>query len=1044
MPRGHVELNGQAYIVQDESLVSKVVPMFRPQLVVEGISREAQDQYLFMAWDTWDRGSYYQARTTGRWINGGFGLIDGIDNSIENALQLQRVTKLSLSRPFVSSLPNVTRLVSVGGWLLAFSENGEVWRRGGASLVKLDNFDRTNSNSLGALWTEDESVATNLAIVSNLLHMDITNVQDAFARRTETYGNDQYAQMKWVSGTGATQSGVMVRSSGPRTNFTGYVATWWTNNPGNSITLRRYVNTADILDTTGVLIGTFTYNPVSGDTLKLEAIGSAIKVYVNSILRISVTDANIASGKPGVLVHSSAASVADWDDFEADATPAVEWETVTYDFATYGGVSFVDVATTSGGGSLSGTPGSTFESIPRLLIGTLTGKVFLADIGLNATTGVPEVRPVNVFVAFADKRIRAALAYRNNIAIAVENRLMIRAVDQNGVFVPGDSLSAVLPGSAIALAVWNQLIMVGVQASTRGSVIVAASASQAIDTYRVDGGFTIQSMVTWGGQLVYGGKAFRSSEVYSFPGTRSDMLPPGPTPTDVLALYATHRHVMAGWNGHNGVWWMHDKGTGALVQYDAPNSTATDDWNRADNLALGASWTEQESTTTDIQINSNQLRFLFGNGAARRTGTWLKNQLSKMKFVSGTGDGGGPAVRVLLHGGGLISCYAARVNSVAGTIELVRYFNEASSSAGTVLQSTSRAVAANDTIEIRADEHALTVTHNGLAVLAATDTLLGGHILIVGGAPGVFGRGVSGEQRWDDWEAQDFADGTYRRVRSIVVHQGEVFYSLDHVGVIRADMKEYRSSGEITSGWFDGGFPELQKNFADVFVRLKRPRTATETFTVSARVDGKSEVAVGSVAQGRIDSTFPLPASLQQGKRINLRLTIGNTASPATTTPVITACVLRYRPIPIQQRVWGFTVKAAENLLFLDGSREKRTPATILADLFALPNVGQIEFSSVLEPTSRKVYVTNVELKDQLLGRSRPGESEESHIAVEILEASAVLDNAVVSNPPQLNTEGLPLEDPDYGPGDDRPTPGVGSGPPNAPEDRPFEFPFLQ
>lgn len=1045
MPRGHITLNGQDYILQDESLISKVVPMFRPQLVVEGITREAQDQYLYMAQDTWDRGSYAQAQTL-RWQNGGFGRIYGIDNSIENRIQLQRRTSLSLARPFINNLPNVTRLVAIGGWLLAFSENGDVRRLGDAGVrqfIASDTMNRADSDALGGNWTESESSIEAIRITSNQVLVQGRTHRGMATRTAESFNDAQYSELKFISSTGQGRGGPCVRASGSHVGATMYAAIYMTGDVTPRIELRKFVS--ETLDGTGTVLGSYTVTLVNGDRLSIEAFGTTVRVLVNNTVTISVSDLGISTGRPGIVAVTDAANpighLLTFDDWAGgNVSSGLTWDNVVYDSGTHGAVCFVDVATTSGGGAVGGVAAGGFESNPRLLIGTLTGKVFFASVGL--VNNFPTVTPISV-QSFFTTRIYSALTYRNHVAVGGENKVLLRPINADGTWGTGDTLNINLPGAPVAMAVWNQLIMIGCQVSTRGSVVVAASLSQAIDTYRVDGGFTIQSLTTWGGQLVYGGRAFRSSEVYSFPGTLADKLPSGNTPTDVLALVATHRHTLAGWNGGAGIWWVDDKGAGALLQFTDPNSTVTDDFNRADANTLGGSYTEQESAAVALGINGNTLRYLVdggANGAAIRTGTFQSDQSCKLKFVSGTSGAGGPAVRVSLHGSGLISGYVARVRTIAAqTIELVKYASEANSGAGTTLASVARTVVPNDTVEIEVRGALITVRHNGVDVLRVSDTSFSS------GSPGFIGRhfsadGATGEQKWDDLTINDYMTIVHQRVRSIAIHRGETFYTVDNVGVVRADMTKYRSSGTITSNWFDGGFPELQKNFADVFVRLQRPVTATESVKVSARVDGKAEVIVGTMAQGRIDATFPIPTALQQGKRLNVTLDLSTTDN--LTSPVVTSLVVRYRPIPIQQRVWAFTIKAAHNLRFLDGSLERRKPDQIIADLFALPNSGQVAFFTALELTSRQVYVTNVEMKDQLIGRSRPTDFEESHIGVEVLEASAVLDNAVVANPPQLDTDVLPLEDPDSGVGEE--TPGVGTGPPNTPEDKPFEFPFLQ
>jgi hypothetical protein len=67
---------------------------------------------------------------------------------------------------------------------------------------------------------------------------------------------------------------------------------------------------------------TYTATINNGDIVKVEAIGSAIKVYVNGTERISTTDATHTTGQPGVFVTSTGAGFAYIDDYEAiELTP---------------------------------------------------------------------------------------------------------------------------------------------------------------------------------------------------------------------------------------------------------------------------------------------------------------------------------------------------------------------------------------------------------------------------------------------------------------------------------------------------------------------------------------------------------------------------------------------------------------------------------------------------------------------------------------------------------------------------------------------------
>jgi hypothetical protein len=229
-----------------------------------------------------------------------------------------------------------------------------------------------------------------------------------------------------------------------------------------------------------------------------------------------------------------------------------------------------------------------------------------------------------------------------------------------------------------------------------------------------------------------------------------------------------------------------------------------------------------------------------------------------------------------------------------------------------------------------------------------------------------------------------YTDG--RIVTSIAVFNGDIYYALKKTGVLRVSPSAYKTSGYITSGWFDGGFPELTKNWSEVAVRLDAPLASGESVTISGRVnDDSAFTTIGTMnTVGQTSAVFQVPTALQASRRFETRISL---AGPGTSTPVVTSVVNRYRVVPLHKRLWAFTIKAASPLVFADGTVESRTPEQIIADVFALQNAGQITFRSALEPTAKTVYVTNVTMGSQLMGRTRPfGEFEEAHLGVEVLE----------------------------------------------------------
>lgn len=120
---------------------------------------------------------------------------------------------------------------------------------------------------------------------------------------------DQYAQTTLVSldAGGLNEVGVGVRVSAVAVTYYGfYVAT------GYRGLFRRVNGSWDELDTDAV-----TCNP--GDKLRLEVVGTTLTAKVNGAVVFAITDANIASGYPGITGFSTFTNPQDTriDDFGA-------------------------------------------------------------------------------------------------------------------------------------------------------------------------------------------------------------------------------------------------------------------------------------------------------------------------------------------------------------------------------------------------------------------------------------------------------------------------------------------------------------------------------------------------------------------------------------------------------------------------------------------------------------------------------------------------------------------------------------------------------
>jgi 6-phosphogluconolactonase (cycloisomerase 2 family) len=182
-----------------------------------------------------------------------------------------------------------------------------------SGLLKTDNFDRTDSNSLGSNWTEVEDSATAWGISSNQIH---TGSSNGFAYWNASFNNNQNSQIAWDhrDSVGDSKAGPGIRLSGTLSNFYGYVAHY---NGSNTLYLTKYVNESIYSDPSEITSASVTLS--QGDIVKIEAISTSIKVYVNNVEKISVTDSSISSGSPGIF-HRNGVNNA-WDNWQgADAT----------------------------------------------------------------------------------------------------------------------------------------------------------------------------------------------------------------------------------------------------------------------------------------------------------------------------------------------------------------------------------------------------------------------------------------------------------------------------------------------------------------------------------------------------------------------------------------------------------------------------------------------------------------------------------------------------------------------------------------------------
>jgi len=126
-----------------------------------------------------------------------------------------------------------------------------------------------------------------------------------------TPADDQVVRVRARLNTFATATdsqerffGVMARQSDPRNYY------YLTLRSSNTLSLRKLVDGV----TTPLASAAFQVAPATWYDLRLEAVGTQIRAYVNGTLRLEVTDTTHASGASGPVTYKTAA---DFDDFAA-------------------------------------------------------------------------------------------------------------------------------------------------------------------------------------------------------------------------------------------------------------------------------------------------------------------------------------------------------------------------------------------------------------------------------------------------------------------------------------------------------------------------------------------------------------------------------------------------------------------------------------------------------------------------------------------------------------------------------------------------------
>lgn len=178
-------------------------------------------------------------------------------------------------------------------------------------ILATDLFTRADNADLGASWDGGYTDRNVLKISGNAVRATVAGQESHETYNAAALPADQWAQLTLsaIAGTGWNSAGLVLRSAAPATR-TYYLFAITDQSGTDSTTLYRCISGACSP------IGSATVSWAAADVVQAEAQADQLRLYRNDQLVLTVTDAQIASGRAGLAVYAgsdtSAVVIGDW------------------------------------------------------------------------------------------------------------------------------------------------------------------------------------------------------------------------------------------------------------------------------------------------------------------------------------------------------------------------------------------------------------------------------------------------------------------------------------------------------------------------------------------------------------------------------------------------------------------------------------------------------------------------------------------------------------------------------------------------------------
>lgn len=241
------------------------------------------------------------------------------------------------------------------------------------------------------------------------------------------------------------------------------------------------------------------------------------------------------------------------------------------------------------------------------------------------------------------------------------------------------------------------------------------------------------------------------------------------------------------------------------------------------------------------------------------------------------------------------------------------------------------------------------------------------------------GLGVITDRGASSWAKVDLGEESTNVVWDIE-EVGNTVFMLAGNGLYKTTDR-YFNSGSLETSEMGANTPLIDKDWASVTVDLVQALLGSHKVKIWASNAGNPD---NFYLLGELNSASALSTDLFFPPSFSspwIKLLIELSTTDDQTTPIVKKITIKYVPQSLNKLQWTFGVRAYDNIDLLNGQRDGRKGADIMASLFTLPARGNINFRDI-DDNAYQVTISDMKQTNPIINKK----SLEGLVMVELLE----------------------------------------------------------